>query len=61
MTVAAVVTWASLTFKLQLHSLAATSRGRWDLDPVGLPWFLVVRASGFDDGEASSGFRDYFS
>ena len=59
-TVAAVVTWASLTFKLQLHSLAAASRGRRDLDPVGLTWFLVVRASGFDDGEASSEFRDYF-
>ena len=25
-----------------------------------LPRFLVVRASDFDDGEASSGFRDYF-
>ena len=59
-TVAAVVTWASLTFKLQLHSLAAASRGRRDLDPVGLPRFLVVRASSFDDGEASSEFRDYF-
>ena len=57
---AAVVTWASLTFKLQLHSLAAASRGCQDLDPVGLPQFLVVRASDFDDGEASSEFRDYF-
>jgi hypothetical protein len=25
-----------------------------------LPLFLVVRASDFDDGEVSSGFRDYF-
>jgi len=52
-TVAAVATWASLTFRLQLHSLAAGSRGRRDLGPVGLPLFLVVRASGFDDREAS--------
>jgi hypothetical protein len=28
--------------------------------PIVLPRFLIVRASGFDDGEASSGFRDYF-
>ena len=59
-TVAAVATWASLTFRLQLHSLAAASRGRRDLDPVGLPRFLVMRASGFDDREASSNFHDYF-
>jgi len=52
-TVATVVTWASLTFRLQLHSLAAGSRGRRDLGPVGLPLFLVVRTSGFDDREAS--------
>ena len=37
----------------------------WALMPrhpsiVVLPQFLVVRASGFDDGEPSSGFRDYF-
>ena len=37
----------------------------WALMPrhpsiVVLPQFLVVRASGFDDGEASSEFRDYF-
>jgi hypothetical protein len=59
-TVAAVATWASLIFRLQLHNLAAGSRDRRDLGLVGLPLFLVVRASVFDDGEASFGFRDYF-
>jgi len=59
-TVATVATWALLIFRLQLHSLAAGSRGHQDLGLVGRPRFLVVRASGFDDGEASFGFRDYF-
>jgi len=41
----------------------SATASRWQFvisGPVVLPRFLVVRASGFDDGEASFGFRDYF-